>query len=377
MGFNAQPNLDNIQFRQVSGSTLILSGDTIINSVSGLSLTGDLGRIPIISSGESENYVLTYKSGKIVFAEVNGSGSGVYSGASPTTCTVGGLNAQTDIAGCSISSILESILVPTLSPTLTPNSFALSLIPNTTTFEVGSLVQFSACGVYNRGSVSPVYCSGPSTRTGLPISYNYIDIAGGTCTIPTTNLTNLTVLPSRSISLGTNTVRGSVCYSAGLAPKTSDGIDMTSCICVEGSTPTAQRSVYGVYPYFWGKSVTPPTANQTLINSADSLGNKCVASSSGNVTICNYNAGQLGQLNEYIWVAIPASSPDRVGYQGSNKLNNNGTIPGDAFGSAVCVAVNSPSSCWSNVSYKFYISNYPTSTVDDTGTNYCITYIAR
>ena len=41
MTFFSRPNLDDVQFEQLSGTTLTLNGNTIIYSVSGLSLSGD------------------------------------------------------------------------------------------------------------------------------------------------------------------------------------------------------------------------------------------------------------------------------------------------------------------------------------------------
>jgi len=378
MTFFARPNLDDVQFKQLSGTTLTLDGHTVINSVSGLSLTGDYGKIPIIATGETENHVLTYKSGKIVFAESSGSGGGIYSGASPTTCTVGGLNSDSDIYGCSITCVLEQILVPTITPTLTPNSLSFSILPATTVYEVGCQIKLSGSSTYSQGVVNPVFCGGPSVRTGLPTTYCYVDIGGGVCTVSSPSLNNVTEMALRTIYVGTNTMSASVAYSAGLPPKKSDGTEMTSSCCPAGTipSPASQRSVCGVHPFFWGKSTTPITINQALIDTASGLGNKCVALSTNDIVVTNYNAGGVGQPLEYIWVAIPASSPNRVNYQGSNSATNFGTIPGDLFPSGVTLTINSPSSCWSGINYKFYVSNYPTSTVTETGLNYCITYIA-
>jgi hypothetical protein len=111
-----------------------------------------------------------------------------------------------------------------------------------------------------------------------------------------------------------------------------------------------------------------------LVDTASGLGNKCVISSAGNIVVTNYNAGGVGLPLEYIWVAIPASSLDRVSYQGSNSPTNTGIIPGDLFASGTTITINSPSSCWSSIGYKFYVTNYPTSTVTETGLNYCISY---
>ena len=41
MAFFSRPNLDDVQFKQLSGTTLTLSGKTIFNNTTGLILTDD------------------------------------------------------------------------------------------------------------------------------------------------------------------------------------------------------------------------------------------------------------------------------------------------------------------------------------------------
>lgn len=352
--FYSRPNLSDEEFKQLSGTTLSLNGSLVINNVSGLSLTGDSGVIPIIVTGETENHVLTYKSGKIVLAESSVSGgSDLYTYNDISTCSVGGLNAGTCLYNTKVIDILQEILVPTLSPTLSPNSSTLSAIPSSTIFEVGCNVAFVVCSTYNQGCVSPVYCGGPSVRTGLPTSYNYIDIGGVLCNIPSTSLNNCTSLSLKTIVNGVNPLISNVTYSAGQYPKKSDGSNVAGSCCPAGiTTPSNCINITGIYPYFWGSSSNIPVINQALINA----GSKCVASSNSDVLVSNYNV-----VGKYIWVAIPSTSTSKTKWQGANSPSNCGTIPGDLFAAQVTCSINSPSSCWSAVSYKFYVSNYPTS----------------
>lgn len=139
MTFFARPILDDVQFKQTSDSILTLSGQTRIATPSGLTLIGTSGYIPIMANSGNTNYnVLTYINGQIKLLPQSGGGSGVYSGASPTTCTVGGLCSGTSISGCSISSILETILVPPI-----PLSTSISVITG------GNDRQFGDYGVGN------------------------------------------------------------------------------------------------------------------------------------------------------------------------------------------------------------------------------------
>jgi len=119
MTFFARPDLSDVQFKQLPGSVLTLSGETRIASPSGLTLIGESGNfIPInLTSGNTDTNILTYICGQIILLPQTGGGSGgsgVYSGDSPTTCSVGGLVCGSAIAGCSISGILEQILVPAI-----------------------------------------------------------------------------------------------------------------------------------------------------------------------------------------------------------------------------------------------------------------------
>ena len=133
MTFFSRPILEDLQFKQLSDSILTLSGTTRFVNVTGLTLTDGNGiYIPIIATGGTNGKVLTYRDDVISLEDVTGSeGGGIYSGSSPTTCTVGGLLSNSSIVGCSISNILQKILVPALAP-----STSLSII---TGFSGGSL----------------------------------------------------------------------------------------------------------------------------------------------------------------------------------------------------------------------------------------------
>ena len=359
MTFFSRPNLDDVQFKQLTGSTLTLDGKTVINSVSGLSLSGDYGKIPIVVTGETNNYVLTYDDVEnvIKLKEPTASGgTGIYPYNESATTTVGGLISGTNLYNVAVVDILQEILVPTLSPTLTPNSSTFSLLPSSTIYEVGCQINLSGCSTYNQGSVSPVYCGGPSVRTGLPTSYNYVDANGDVCNVSTSSLNNKTGFASRTISVGVNTTSASISYSAGDYPRKSDGSCVLSC-CPAATTTATQRNVCGIYPYFWGYSATTPTIGQTLINVANTAGQKCVGLTLNDVVVSNYCV-----TGQYIWLAIPVTgSIAKTKWQGGNSPSNCGTIPGDLFSSEVTSVVNSPNSCWSGINYRFYVSNYPTS----------------
>jgi len=356
--FFARPNLEDVQFKQIPGSLLTLSGQTRIATTSGLTLTdGGTGFVPIILTGGTEFDVLTYRGGKMVLQPLSGSsGSGIYSGASPTTCTVGGLVSGSPISGCSISKILESILVPTLYPALTPPSASLSLSPSTPLlYEVGCNLNITSTITFSQGVVAPVYCGGPSTRTGAATCYGFTSW-GGT---PSSGITNVSGVFSGIISLGTsqNTFSGQVAYGAGQSPKNSVGGTGWTGTCSASIMSAGSIALTGIYPWFYGKSLTLPVAGQALINT----GGKCVGMSNNAICVSNFNAS-----SEYVWFAIPITGgTSKTCWQGANNPSNNGVIPGALFPTLSCVSVGSPTFgiTWipASVGYKFYISGYPTS----------------
>lgn len=372
MSFFARPNLDNEQFKQLAGTTLSLSGQTNIMTVTGLTLADGAGKQVIITVENASAHVgdvMTFTCvggiGKVELLPSGSAGDIIYNKKSPTTCTVGGLTCGSPISGCTITDILEKILVPSLNPTLSPNSYSFTLSPSVSQYEVGTKISLSAIGTYNRGSVSPVYCGGTSYRTGLPSAYNYTTF-GITCTDPSTSLSKTTTLVSNySVVEGNNLVSGYVSYSAGDYAKDSEGNNYGTCCpaCGTFPNPAVQKTITGILPWFWGKSATVPVIGQALINS----GNKCVAVSSDSIMVDNYNA-----TGEYIWFAIPyCASWTKTKWQGANSAENKGTIPaaGGLFQSAPSTAIiNSPSSCWNGKTYQFYVSSYPTSV------NYGMTY---
>lgn len=361
MTFFSRPNLENLQFKQLEQSTLTLSGQTQIATTSGLTLTdGAGGYVPIIATGGTNNDVLTYRDGQILLLEPTASGgTGIYPYNQSATTTVGGLLAGTNLYNVPVVDILQDILVPTLYPTLTAPTSSLSVTPTSTIHEVGSVIVFTFNTGFDRGCICPAYCGGPDKRSGLPSRYVYFDYNGYITGVSSTSLSNTYVMSNREIDLGNNIGSVRVEYSCGLQPLNSNG-DYYSSPLPSGSTSTITRTICGIYPWFYGSSVGVPTINSTLLTTATC---SCVGLSTGDIIATNYNV-----TGQYIWFAIPSTSTSMLKWQGSNSPSNCGTIPGDLFASETTCAVNSPSSCWSGVNYRFYVSNYPTNI------NYCMTF---
>lgn len=108
--------------------------------------------------------------------------------------------------------------------------------------------------------------------------------------------------------------------------------------------------VTAIYPIFYGKSNSQPTANQALIDG----GTKAIVASTGTLNIT------FGASGQYLWFAHPALNPTKTKWH-VNALNNGniGSIS-DLFNAPTTVSITTV--MWAGVSYKVYISNIPTTT---------------
>jgi hypothetical protein len=369
MAFFARPNLDDLQFKQLTGSTLTLSGQTRIENPVGFELTdGTGGYRPIVATGGTQFDVLTLVGSKIILHASTSSGStGVYTCASPTTCTVGGLPAGTSISGCTLSYILQKILVPSLPPIITPPSHSAFIVtPSTNLYEVGTSISICVTSCFDRGCVNPQYCGADPKRSGLPTCYNYTDFGVPQAPVVSAACCNCHALSAHVITNGNNIVSGTVNYAAEVTPA-YDSTGGTSFIAPNPlpagvTTPARSCTICGLYPYFYGKVASggaPAGSNRPTPTCALVIaGTKVVADSISPISI-TFNSTS----DDYIWFATPNASPTKVCWYVS-ALNNG------AIGGAVSAGGNlfpSPASvnpvttvCWAGQTYKVYISNYQT-----------------
>src|ERR1035437_1621811 len=316
MTFFARPDLSDIQFKQLSGSTLTMSGATdfvgILKSKS----------IEIDGTATTVGQVLTFDGNKIkLMPSVSGgsSGSSFYYLTSPTTCTVGGLPAGSLISGCTISRILEEILVPEICGVLTAPSFTFAISPATSTYEVGANITVCAITCFSRGSINPQECSASAYRSGLPVAHVYTPYGCAPISAVTTSLSNTCTLAAHPVVNGNNTISAYVAYSCGAQPKGSKGTNFGSPLAAGTTTPLT-CTICGLYPYFYGKvasggcpaGVCRPAATASLITG----GTKCVCNSDNTIYV-NFNS----TANDYIWFAIPSAYSSKTCWY-INALNN-------------------------------------------------------
>jgi len=369
MPFFARPDLSNEQFKQLPNSELSLSGQTQIVTTSGLTISDGAGGNVIVTAENAASHVgdvLTYDgAGKIKLLPSGSAGDVIYLSPpyKPTTsCTVGGLNAGTTITGCTLSCILEKILIPVLNPSLSPNYNTLGINPSNQTYEVGASILLTAYGGYNQGSVSPVWCGGPSVRTGVPIAYNY-SAFGSVCPAQvSSSLSNTYVLSPYVVTCyNPQIVSGWVSYLCGEYAKDSAGANY-GLKCGNSSTSAIQIPINGIFPYFYGKVASGgvpagsnrPTPNAALVIS----GTKVVDDSSGNIQI-TWNS----TADDYVWFATPAASTTKTKWANTVVVVDNGNIggavtPGGNLFPDPATPVTVSTILWNNQPYKVYVSNY-------------------
>lgn len=374
MAFFARPNLDNTQFKQLQGGEpLTLSGQTQIATTSGLTLIGDGGMyIPIIATGASNNYVLTYDSTQqtISLKEATASGgTGTYSGRIPTTCTVGGLSANTDVFNCSIDYILECALAPVVNPTLTNPSISCFTISDTTTvMEVGSSLSVTGMVYADLGSINSNFSGITDTRSSGVSGYTFNCFGSPGTFIPSAT-TLATYSSSGTIGAGNNTpVTACVHFCSGGTPYNSTG--GTYSTAYSASTIIENKLITGIYPWFWGVEsggVVPAGDNRptgacikSIISSGTSSGgtvNKVVGYTNGILEI-PFNSSSC----DYLWFALPSGTTKTCWLSSSDSSDIGGSVSvgGNLFPNPE-VVTNVCTTCWTGQTYQIYVSNYQSS----------------
>ncbi len=369
MSFFSRPELSNIQFKQLEGSELTLSGQTQIATTTGLTLMDGIGGyIPIVATGASNNYVLTYDGSEniIKLKESSASGgTGIYDCASPTTCTVGGLLEGTPIYNCCVNDILQCILVPTLYPTLTDPTISSFIInPSNIIYEMGSTPTISGITCFNAGCINPQYTSASDCRSNGTRCYSYL-VKGLPYECITNSSNNIYSFGTINIDSPNNLLSATVFYCDGVQPYDSSGAPYSSPLS-GGSTSPSQINIFGLYPWYWGiessggeaSGVNRPSSECIKSLITGGTANKCVANS--NETLCiNFNSTS----DDYLWFATPSASTTKTCWYES-ALNNGqigGSItpggnlfPDHLLESEIC----SPSPAWGGQTYKIYVSNY-------------------
>ena len=279
-----------------------------------------------------------------------------------------------------IVQVLDAILFPTKEPTYTIPTISLNT-SQTGTKEIGSTLSqtLTLAGTKNdAGAFTSLTISrtggagaGVLATTNSPTQANATDIDEqyGYADPNNPNKTyTLTYDESYVVVSGTTSWAGKGNCSAGVAKNDNKGAADTGTPGIDSSIPQAARTdfasdtdtVTGIYPYFYGKSSTQPSAADVagfIQNGTNST--KVLASANGTVSVT------FAATNHYIWLAIPTGSTEKQSWY--NTGLNNGTI--GEVGSFILAPdahdVTSPATptpYWTNVSYDIYISSGATQT---------------
>ena len=277
-----------------------------------------------------DNPALTF-SGSIPVILADGKSSGPY---------VNGDNFEFTDAG--IIDLITQLLQEVINPTFVNPSFSIAL-PNYTLREVGSTYSALLTASFNRGRingklVSSVWNSSSlqDYRAGLASTYN----------LDGTLQAGFTLMVSRVLVDGNNTFTGTVNYLTGPQPVNSINGNFDSSY-PPGSL-TDSKNIPATYPVFYGTLL--PTED---IDDIDlSTFTKSIITSTGTVSIPYSSI-----IDKKLVIIIPSTSTTKTKWY-VNALNNGfiGGI-GDLFATPVNKNFDSPSTFWTDKTYKVYISN--------------------
>jgi hypothetical protein len=267
--------------------------------------------------------------------------------------------------------VLDAILFPDLDPTYTVPTLTLSGNQSGTK-EIGSTINqaLATIGTENDAGIftvlnlfrqsTQIFTVNNPTGTltaNIEPQFGYADPNNPNFTYQLSNTDSYTV------TSGTTSWSATGNYNAGLPKLDNKGVTDSRTAAVRSiNAPQAAAgitsssiSINGIYPYFWGKSVTQPTANSIANEIAGGTANKVLAVASETVSV-TYNAD-----GEYVWLAVQSAYTQKTVWY-FTELNQGLIGPGNFILSPVTQNVNSPNGFWNGISYKIYISDGATIT---------------
>jgi hypothetical protein len=252
MAFSTKLKLIDAKVEQQSGSTLTLSGNTIVAD------SGDL-RYATHPNFTGDTQVVDKK-----YVDDNVVSGGTYSLSSPSTVTVGGLTSGSVLTGLTSNEILEDILVPYLAPTF--SSFSISGQQQTVEVDITNPILSG-----NQTFLWSTTQSGNVASNSVTIR----DVTGAADLA-----TGLANDGSQVVSVGTiNLTSNNQSYSWRAEATNTQAGDFNS----------SNFTVTAIHPYFYGTVASGgaaagdnrPSATQDLVTG----GTKVVASSTGTINI--------------------------------------------------------------------------------------------
>ena len=258
--------------------------------------------------------------------------------------------------GKTIVEVLDDILFPTILASIASDkSVSLSVSGDSGNVEIGRNIPRTLTATFGRGLISNGDGSNGPELVGTAANYSFSGQG-----IPLTTQASNELDINHSVVEGSNNWSVEVTHNAGTGDyfdnKNNVGDNLDSSRSVGGvSDSSSSPSITGIYPYFWGVSVTEPSLEEIATAIQNGTANKVVASASGTVTV-NFNAS-----GRYLWMAHYADYDTKTKWYISALNNGNIGSASDLFGVVSTRLVDSPESYWSGKLFKVYRSTFATS----------------
>ena len=298
--------------------------------------------------------------------------------------TVGGIAAGTtvaDLTGKTFVSFVDDLLFPIVLPTYTIPTITISGISSGIR-EIGSTIteNITVYGDKNDAAAftqlrvlrdsSPLTghtILTPSSITDIAAQFGYSDPNNPNYryTIPS-SYSESYVIPSFPYPR-TVAYNGDGNYDAGVAKQDNKGtFDVRTPLVRSVNAPqalsnnflTSTRTITGIYPYFYGTSLTGLTAASVAEKISLGEGTKVLSAATGTLSI-PYNVGLPG---EYIWFAYYTTYTTKTRWYVTEL--DQGDIDGSFISTVATYPVTSPEWYWIGINFKMHWSVYVT--VQDT-----------
>lgn len=215
-----------------------------------------------------------------------GGKGGTYTNTTPTTVSVGGVEAGTTFNNVDLSKLIEMIFYPVEFPTLVHPSLSFDGT-NLGLQEIGSSVTVDFTAAFSRGSINPQYEAESPFRSGNPTGFFFSgqgledvvseakgvmagdgNVVAGDARVLAGEETTIYPVVNQSVEVvvpdGTLTWTARTEYAEGVQPMDSKGNPFQTPLPA-GSTNTISRSIIGVYPVFATTYSITSTTKQPLV----------------------------------------------------------------------------------------------------------------
>lgn len=255
-----------------------------------------------------------------------------------------------------IVEVLDDILFPTILASIRTNkSLSVSVSGDSGSIEIGRNISRTLTADFNPGLIENGDGSDGPQLVGSASSYTFTGESILSVTQPenTLSVNHLVVEGSNNWEIAASYGNGPDDYTDNKG-NFGDNLD-ASRVGGTISNLTSSPSITGIYPYFWGVSVTEPSLAEIATAIQSGTANKVVASASETVTV-NFNTS-----GRYLWMAHYADYSTKTKWYISALNNGNVGSASDLFGVVSTQAVDSPDSYWSGKLFKIYRSTFATS----------------